>query len=146
MTIVNFRAGENPLNGVSPNHTNYHVNYWGTAIPTVENIDSILTWQAADSLRIYGPGNVTLELLERIDNFSGLTKLRFLDLPIDSTTYKNVKPAKFIENLPALTSLRFIGRNMNDVQLKEFRDQNPAPAKWSGYQSPNSVEYLKSEI
>lgn len=141
---ADFHAGKNLLSGISSKHTEYQVNYWGTAVPTVDNIDSILQWKSADTLRINGAGNVTLNLSERIDEFSELTKLKFLDLSIESASYKNIKPALFIQKVSSLSIVRFVGQDMTSAQMKEFKERNPAPAKWSVYQTAKSVDYVKT--
>lgn len=141
---VYYRSGENPLSGVPKHYTAYDVFFTYPAVPTVENVDSILSWANAYQLRISDQEDVAVQLTERSSELRGLASLSELHVTMQDDTYEKISVAAFIENLPALYEVNFSGRHMTDDQMKDFEARNRVPNGWKGWRINKLVYYRKN--
>lgn len=130
--IVQCRHGENSLSGLPRNYSVYLIRFIETAIPTVDNINSILQWKAAEFLILDDINCVfVLGLLERIDEMAQMTKLGSLQFTVLRHTYKKIDVVRFIENVPSLKMVEVVTNDkLNCTEREEFIAKNPAPKNW----------------
>lgn len=139
---IEFNVGGNPLRGVPKKYGEYTI-YFAYFPPTVENINSIVSWEEAKSLRIVDRHSVAVRLLKRIDEFSKLKKLKELDLRIEPHSYDQVNVTAFIENLPALKEMVLTGNQMTEIELQDFKARNKLPWNWRLVMFAQSFYYYK---
>lgn len=139
--IIRFGDGENPLSGVPRNLVKYSIEYKSLAIPTEENIISILQWRNMESLTIADDHSVTVDLLKHLDELSKMPKLAVLVLPIQSISYDQLNVAQIIAKLTHLKGLRFHAVDMTFKQRKAFYDKNEAPTNWTRKIVSNRIDY-----
>lgn len=144
---IHFNIGDNPMSGVPNNYNEFFIYYWyPMAIPTDENINSILNWTEATRLRIYeNQGHAAIKLMESIDKLDKLTKLNHLTLYMGPHTYDKINVATFIGNLSSLNEIIFIGNDISDDQVKEFMEKNATPSNWRVWTIDNVVTYNKHD-
>lgn len=138
---IHYTNGENPLTGVSKLFFEYNVVYTDTATVTDENIDAILQWQWAKTLRIYDNGAVAGKLMKRIDEIGKLIDLSNLHLSVNAQSVIDV--AAFIEKLPSLKEIVLFGRDMSDEEIKQFEADQKIPSNWSSRNNGQSIHYVK---
>lgn len=142
---IDFRHGENPLSGVPTNYIHYTVEYMNSAKPTTENIDSILQWKNAYTLRCRDRGDVAVTLFKRIDELSDLTKLRTLELSMEGDKPEQINVATFLNNLTGLRKLCFTFKDKTEKQVKEFELKNKIPLNWRSLVQQKHICYNKLE-
>lgn len=109
----------------------YTVIYGKSATLNTENIDSMLQWNEAIVLRVQDQGNVVVGLFQRAGELSNLTKLAALRVHINEKSYRQIKVAPFIENLPKLRELTFTASELSEEQIEEFVFNNEIPGNWT---------------
>lgn len=143
--VAYFRHGENPLSGLPTNYYTYNVYYAYPAKPTIENIDSILSWIQVYRLSIHDSDDVAVQLTERSAELRRLTQLHDLYVTIQEDTYEKVSVSAFIGNLRSLHEINFYGSQMSTDQMKDFEARNPAPAGWKAWIINKLIYYRKQD-
>lgn len=140
---INFRDGINLFSGVPRNYRQYTVSYSYPAMPSIENIDSILKWNQALELDIFDLEHVVLTLMDRIDELSKLDSLQKLTLSMFDENYEHIDVATFIENLPSLGEIVFQAYHMSQSQMEEFEAKNKVPSNWKCFRKELYIYYQK---
>lgn len=139
---IDFGDGINSLRGVPPNYAYYMVYYIGTAIPTHDNVETILQWRDMEMLRIEDKYNfVTIALSRRLYKLRQLTKLAVLVLSIRAESSDRINVAVFIENIPNLERIEFETSEWSDEERDSFYRRNSPPMNWIGEIYGTTVSY-----
>lgn len=126
--VIDFRDGGIALSGIPTDYLEYYVTLSSPLFD--ENIDSIVQWKQAQKLSIRDIDGVAVRLTQRIDEFKQLTDLWELQLYIQGHTYRRLKVATFIDNLPSLNGIVLTGVHMTKENMKTFREMNSIPSEW----------------
>lgn len=127
--LIYFRDGENPLSGVPHNFYSYKLFYTHPAKPTTENIDNILQWKRATEITVHDDSDVSVSLLQRIDELKELEQLERLSLAIQASTYKRVNVTTLVSKMWTLDEVNFLSNAMSEAQIEEFHQTNDVEAE-----------------
>lgn len=142
---IEFNYGENRLRGVPKNYHEYFIHFSYFA-PSVENVNSILLWRQAKSLKIVDRHNIAGSLIKHIDAFSKLKELKLLELSINFYTYDKVDVAVLVHKLSALREMVFTSERMTEEQMQEFKARNVLPGNWRLIMFGQSFYYYKDSL
>lgn len=97
-----------------------------------EEIDYILTWRHARSIKIaHAFNSVTVRLAQNVTKLEGMTALAELRFSIDESSYLTVRINNFLNHLPALKTLEFSTVTMPKEDVDLFMLLQGKLIKWN---------------
>lgn len=125
-----FTTAQSASLSIPSNYTRYEVLYAGVVNVTTHEVDHILTWTNAKSLRIEDTSNVVAKLLTRIDELKTFRRLEKLELTVQQDSYRMINVGVFLEQLGSLKTAHFRAVSLSVDEFAEFIRSQKIPHGW----------------
>lgn len=147
---VEITTGDYAFGGVPTNYTSYNVYFNGNKNVSSAELAQLFQWTNATNLAIVDNNvqhEISLRLMERIDEMSVLTNLATLKFEINKTTHKLLNIRPFLEKLPSLQVIMIRPYFVSNEQFKSFVARQQLPDNWSSeisiFQGAYRVHFFK---